>query len=66
MDDDGGGSETDWRITEKEMAKTDRPKIAKDLWDDDLYSKVPVGIREFIKHEKKLKKKHEEEGTFGA
>ncbi|KAI0105292.1 oxidoreductase-like protein [Nemania sp. FL0031] len=50
----------------EEIAKTDRPKIAKDLWDDDLYSNVPIGIREFMKHEKKLKKKHEEEGTFGA
>ncbi|KAI1118676.1 oxidoreductase-like protein [Nemania sp. NC0429] len=46
--------------------KTDRPKIAKDFWDDDLYSNVPVGIREFMKHEKRLKKKHEEEGTFGG
>ncbi|KAI0535059.1 oxidoreductase-like protein [Xylaria digitata] len=50
----------------EEMAKTGRPKIAKDLWDDDLYSNVPVGIREFMKIEKKLKKKHREEGTFGA
>ncbi|KAI1735649.1 oxidoreductase-like protein [Xylaria scruposa] len=70
VDDDGGGSETNWRAEEEEeeMAKkkTHRPKIAKDLWDDDLYSNIPVGIREFMKHEKKLKKKHEEEGTFGA
>lgn len=50
----------------QEMAKTDRPRIAKDLWDDDLYTNVPVGIREFMKHEKRLKKKHEEEGSFGA
>ncbi|KAI0467573.1 oxidoreductase-like protein [Xylaria cf. heliscus] len=66
VDDDGGGSETNWHA-EKEMAKkTDRPKIAKDLWDDELYSNVPVGIREFMKHEKKLKRKHEEEGTLGG
>ncbi|KAI3321038.1 oxidoreductase-like protein [Xylariaceae sp. AK1471] len=65
MDDDGGGSETNWR-TEEMRKKTDRPKIAKDFWDDDLYKNVPVGIREFIKQEKKLKKKHEREGTFGA
>ncbi|KAI0401101.1 oxidoreductase-like protein [Xylaria palmicola] len=64
MDDDGSGSETNRRT--EELAKTDRPKIAKDLWDDDLYSNVPVGIREFMKHEKKLKKKHEEEGTLGG
>ncbi|TRX89013.1 hypothetical protein FHL15_010135 [Xylaria flabelliformis] len=70
VDDDGGGSETNWQPEEEMVAKkkkmTDRPKIAKDLWDDDLYSNIPVGIREFMKHEKKLKKKHEEEGTFGA
>ena len=69
MDDDGGGSETNWRPEEiekeKQMAKTDRPKIAKDLWDDELYRNVPVGIREFMKTEKKLKKKHEQEGTLG-
>ncbi|KAI3330711.1 oxidoreductase-like protein [Ustulina deusta] len=64
MDDDGGGSESNWRPDE--MARAGRPKIAKDLWDDDLYSNIPVGIREFMKHEKKLKKKHEEEGTFGG
>lgn len=66
-DDGGGGSETNRHAAEKEMAKkTHRPKIAKDLWDDELYSNVPVGIREFMKHEKRLKKKHEEEGTFGG
>ncbi|KAI1427812.1 oxidoreductase-like protein [Xylaria sp. FL1777] len=64
MDDDGGGSESNW--LPEEMAKTNRPKIAKDLWDDELYSNIPVGIREFMKHEKKLKKKHEEEGTLGG
>jgi hypothetical protein len=64
MDDDGGGSETNWRA--EEVKSTDRPKIAKNLWDDDLYNNIPVGIREFMKHEKKLKEKHEREGTFGA
>ncbi|KAI0888512.1 oxidoreductase-like protein [Annulohypoxylon maeteangense] len=63
MDDDGGGSETNWK-TDLKMA--DQPKIAKDLWDDDLYKNVPVGIREFMKQEKKLKEKHIKEGTFGA
>ncbi|KAL7622610.1 hypothetical protein AAE478_008123 [Parahypoxylon ruwenzoriense] len=63
MDDDGGGSETNWQTDAK---KTDRPKIAKDLWDEDLYKNVPVGIREFMKQEKRLKEKHSREGTFGA
>ncbi|GAP92234.1 putative oxidoreductase-like protein [Rosellinia necatrix] len=67
VDDDGGGSEANWRAGE-ESAENVRPtrRIAKDLWDDDLYTNIPVGIREFMKHEKKLKKKHEEEGTLGG
>ncbi|KAI1487132.1 oxidoreductase-like protein [Biscogniauxia mediterranea] len=48
------------------LKKANRPKIAKDLWDDELYKNVPVGIREFMKQEKRLKEKHEKEGTFGA
>ncbi|KAI1430548.1 oxidoreductase-like protein [Xylaria sp. CBS 124048] len=64
MDDDGGGSETNWQIGD--TAKTDRPKIAKDFWDDDLYNNIPVGIREFMKHEKRLKEKHQREGTIGG
>ncbi|OTA96165.1 hypothetical protein M434DRAFT_9036 [Hypoxylon sp. CO27-5] len=63
MDDDGGGSETNWQ-TDFKIA--DRPKIAKDLWDDEIYKNVPVGIREFMKQEKRLKEKHMREGTFGA
>ncbi|KAI1341232.1 oxidoreductase-like protein [Xylariaceae sp. FL0016] len=65
MDDDGGGSETNWSMDELKKA-AQRPKIAKDLWDDDLYKNVPVGIREFMKQEKRLKEKHAKEGTFGA
>lgn len=58
MDDDGGGSDTNWPV--------EQPKIAKDLWDENLYKGVPVGIREFMKTEKKLKQRHEEEGTAGG
>ena len=56
MDSDGGGSETNWA----------EGKIAKDMWDDELFQGVPVGIREFMKQEKKLKQKHELEGTSGG
>jgi len=63
MEDDGGGSEADWQA---DMKKADRPSIAKDLWDDDLYKNIPVGIREFMKQEKRLKEKHTRDGTFGA
>ncbi|KAI6354865.1 hypothetical protein MCOR25_008449 [Pyricularia grisea] len=63
MDDDGGGSETNWNVGE---AKPDGVKISKDLWSDDLYRDIPVGIREFMKQEKKLKEKHKREGTTGG
>ncbi|RYP93335.1 hypothetical protein DL770_000524 [Monosporascus sp. CRB-9-2] len=63
MDDDGGGSQANWQA---DLKKADRPKIAKDFWDDELYKNVPVGIREFMKQEKRLKEKHMREGTFGA
>lgn len=62
MDDDGGGSDTNWDVP----SALPRPKIAKDFWDDDLYKNVPVGIREFMKQEKKLKEKHAREGTSGG
>ena len=41
-------------------------KIAKDMWDDAVYQGVPVGFREFMKVEKRLKEKHEREGTTGG
>ncbi|VUC35609.1 unnamed protein product [Clonostachys rosea] len=40
-------------------------KIAKDLWDEDLMQSVPVGFREFMKMEKKLKEKHARERSGG-
>ncbi|KAF3761824.1 hypothetical protein M406DRAFT_358105 [Cryphonectria parasitica EP155] len=64
MDDDGGGSETNWDVGAK--APVGPGRIAKDFWNDDLYKNVPVGIREFMKQEKKLKEKHLREGTTGG
>lgn len=46
MDDDGGGSETNWSIPGS---------------DEDLFSDIPVGIREFMKTEKRLKEIHRQE-----
>ncbi len=46
MDDDGGGSETNW---------------ADGVGEDKLFDDIPVGIREFMKTEKKLKLRHREE-----
>ncbi|KAI6713282.1 hypothetical protein JHW43_004155 [Diplocarpon mali] len=52
MDDDGGGSDTNW---------------GKDLGTgstyEELFKDVPVGIREFMKQEKRLKEKHARERT---
>lgn len=48
MDDDGGGSETNWTLPNQE---------------DDLFASIPVGIREFMKTEKRLRLKHEKEAT---
>ncbi|KAI1760018.1 oxidoreductase-like protein [Hypoxylon sp. FL1150] len=63
MEDDGGGSEGNWQA---DLKVAHQPKIAKDFWDDDFYKNIPVGIREFMKQEKRLKEKHNKEGTFGA
>ncbi|EPE29005.1 hypothetical protein GLAREA_00163 [Glarea lozoyensis ATCC 20868] len=51
MDDDGGGSESNWGNGEM---------------NDDLFKDVPVGIREFMKQEKRLKQRHALEGTSGG
>ncbi|KAL2866834.1 oxidoreductase-like domain-containing protein [Aspergillus lucknowensis] len=48
MDDDGGGSETNWALPGSE---------------DDLFADIPVGIREFMKTEKRLKEIHRQEGA---
>lgn len=50
MDDDGGGSETNWE---------------EDAGEKDLFEGVPVGIREFMKIEKRLKEQHKKEQAAG-
>lgn len=59
VDDDGGGSESNW------TPGIPGPKIAKDLWAKDVFESVPVGIREFMKQEKRLKELHEREASAG-
>jgi hypothetical protein len=51
MDDDGGGSEANWDVT---------------VGQDNLFDDIPVGIREFMKTEKKLKQKHRAEEAVSA
>lgn len=48
MDDDGGGSDTAW---------TGPPQ------EDDLFGNIPVGIKEFMKTEKKLRTKRQQAET---
>lgn len=54
MDDDGGGSEANWGTG-----------LETDFTSEELFKGVPVGIREFMKQEKRLKEKHAREGTIG-
>lgn len=61
VDADGGGSEeANWG------APVGETKIAKDLWDEAIFEDIPVGIKEFMKQEKRLKERHEREGTVGG
>lgn len=54
MDDDGGGSESLWGTG-----------LDTDFTGEDLFQNIPVGIREFMKQEKRLKEKHARDGTVG-
>lgn len=65
MDDDGGGSIGNWDI-ENVAGQGVGGTLTKDFWDDELYKNVPVGIREFMKQEKRLKLKHMQEGSYGG
>jgi hypothetical protein len=51
MDDDGGGSETNWDLG---LAKSGGE-------DGELFANIPVGIREFMRTEKLLKERHQQE-----
>jgi hypothetical protein len=53
--DDGDGSETNWGTGLETSFTKEAP--------DDLFKNVPVGIREFMRQEKRLKEKHAREGT---
>jgi hypothetical protein len=53
MDDNGGGSETNW-------------SSAIDTGKEDLFGNIPVGIREFMRTEKMLKLKHMQDGSAGG
>jgi hypothetical protein len=50
--DDVGGSETNWGT-----------RLEAEFTSEDLFQNVPVGIREFMKQEKRLKDKRARDGT---
>lgn len=56
MDDDGGGSETNWTTAPEAEAFSGAEESA------DPLAGIPIGIREFMKTEKKLKQKHKAAG----
>ncbi len=64
MDDDGGGSNTNWSL--EEAGKADGGKSSGASFNSDLYKSIPVGIREFMRQEKRLKLKHMQQGTAGG
>ncbi|KAG6043689.1 hypothetical protein E4U17_007133 [Claviceps sp. LM77 group G4] len=61
-----GGSGTDGTFVTSGPVMGKDETIAEDAWDDEMYRGVPVGIREFMKQEKRLKEKHAREGTAGG
>lgn len=65
MDDDGGGSDTNWNNIGGQTGQGPG-RLTKDFWDEELYKNVPVGIREFMKQEKRLKERHLREGSTGG
>lgn len=67
MDDDGGGSETLWNdaVVPEQVAGVIEGGAgagAGGVDDDDPFAGVPIGIREFMKTEKKLKESHKKRG----
>ncbi|SMQ48401.1 unnamed protein product [Zymoseptoria tritici ST99CH_3D7] len=63
MDDDGGGSETNWGVGGEEMERLVKAgKGGEGGGEGDPLEGIPVGIREFMKTEKKLKQRHREAG----
>lgn len=60
VDDDGGGSETNWDGAEIGSGGGREAGMEK------LFEGVSVGIREFMRTEKRLKERHKREGAPGG
>lgn len=61
MDADGGGSEANWTVPPATPSgvTVGETKIVKNLWEEDMFKSVPVGIREFMRQEKRLKERQQ-------
>jgi hypothetical protein len=59
MDDDGGGSETNWDGGTGVDLGTGKQGA-------ELFADIPVGIREFMRTEKMLKERHAREQTVAG
>lgn len=53
------------KVSEK-PTKVGDEKISPDMWEEDAFQGVPLGIREFMKLEKQLKDRHAHEHTTGG
>lgn len=62
MDDDGGGSEANWDIDLGALGGLEDAPEGKPR-EEDLWKDIPVGIREFMKTEKRLKEQHADEAS---
>ena len=60
VDDNGGGSETNWDVAEIGGDGGGEAGMER------LFEGVPVGIREFMRTEKRLKERHKREGALGG
>lgn len=58
---EGGGATVTGNALESAMAKSTDSKKSPDKWQEDAFQNIPVGIREFMKQEKRLREKHERE-----
>lgn len=60
MDDDGGGRDTNWDLGPSTKPKPASPSADGADEEQDLFADIPVGIREFMRQEKRLKERKRE------
>lgn len=58
---EGAGAAVTGKALESAAANSKDGKKSPDQWQEDAFQNIPVGIREFMKQEKRLREKHERE-----